>query len=199
MKKPFPNLYDFFMSPLERWKFQAIRKKILIKAKGMVLEIGSGTGINFPLYSAAERVVAIEPNQSMINQSRPKLECAAVPIEIIKTSGEHLPFKDHTFDTVVATLVLCTIPNPEKALNEMIRVCKPGGSILMFEHVKMENRFFASVQNWLTPVWKRIFDGCCLNRDTVSLIKKQGLLMIEMKSYVNGLLVIIELKNTVTR
>ncbi len=122
MGNAFPKWYDFFMSPLEKGRFKSIRKDLLQGANGSVLEIGSGTGINFPYYQSVAKVTAIEPSQHMIDRSSKRREMSAVPIQIIKESAERLPFVDNTFDTVVATLALCTIPNPEAALQEMKRV-----------------------------------------------------------------------------
>ncbi|MEH7418476.1 class I SAM-dependent methyltransferase [Neobacillus drentensis] len=187
MGRLFAKGYDFFMRPLEKKKFKVIRKELLVKAKGCVLEIGSGTGINFPLYKSVEKVVAAEPSTYMIERSREKRIQSPVEIEIEQTGAEKLPFDDNSFDTIVATLVLCTIPNPEQAMIEMIRVCKPGGKLLFFEHVKMDNRFLACLQEFLTPAWKKICDGCCLNRDTLTLIKNNDLEINEIKSYYKGL------------
>lgn len=192
MSSSLAKWYDFFMSPLERGKFKGIRKELLKRANGRVLEIGSGTGINFPLYEAVEGVTAIEPNQYMIDRSLQKKKLATVPIEIVKTGAERLPFEDDTFDTIVATLVFCTIPDVEKALHEMKRVCKPSGKILFFEHVKMENTFLANLQNWLTPFWSKICDGCCLNRDTINLLRINGLRVNKVKAFYKGLFVFIE-------
>jgi ubiquinone/menaquinone biosynthesis C-methylase UbiE len=175
LSSTFPKWYDFFMGPLERKKFKRVRQDLLKSATGKVLEIGSGTGVNFPLYRNAEHVIAIEPSQYMIDQSLSKLKLAAVPIEMVKTSAERLPFEDHTFDTVVATLVFCTIPNAEEAIDEIKRVCKPNGKILLFEHVKMENTVLSTMQEGLTPLWKKICDGCCLNRETLKAFTSRGL------------------------
>jgi ubiquinone/menaquinone biosynthesis C-methylase UbiE len=191
----FANCYDFFMSPLESRKFKEIRRELLRSASGKVLEIGSGTGINFPLYESVERVTAIEPNQHMIEKSILKKKLSSIPIEIINAGAEKLPFEDNHFDSVVATLVFCTIPDVESAIKEIMRVCKPGGKILLFEHVKMGNPFLAKLQDWLTPAWRRICDGCCLNRNTLHLIRKNGVEVIEMKKFYQDLFIAVELKN----
>ncbi len=194
MGNAFPKWYDFFMSPLEKGRFKSIRKDLLQGANGSVLEIGSGTGINFPYYQSVAKVTAIEPSQHMIDRSSKRREMSAVPIQIIKESAERLPFVDNTFDTVVATLALCTIPNPEAALQEMKRVCKPEGKILLFEHVRLNNPFLAKLQDWLTPFWKKVCDGCCLNRDTVHMIKANGLEILNKKTFYNGLFIQIEVR-----
>ncbi|MGI8387743.1 class I SAM-dependent methyltransferase [Robertmurraya sp. P23] len=195
MGNRFAKWYDFFMSPFEKGRFKSIRRDLLQKANGLVLEVGSGTGANFPYYPSGIEVIAIEPNQHMIKRSSKKLHMSKAPIKIIEENGERLPFTDNTFDTVVATLVLCTIPNQELALSEMKRVCKSEGKILLFEHIKMRNPFLAKLQDWLTPFWKRVCDGCCLNRDTVQMINENGLTITEKKTYYKGLFVQLELRN----
>lgn len=183
------------MAPLEQKKFKHIRKELLNSAKGKVLELGSGTGINFPLYSNVDEVIAIEPSQSMIDKSLSKHKLAVVPIKIIHASAENLPFEDHTFDTVVATLVFCTIPNVEKAITELKRVCKPDGQILLFEHVKMENAVLSRLQEALTPFWKKVCDGCCLDRETLQSFTTQGLKVERVKQYYKDLFIVAELRN----
>lgn len=194
MGAAFARWYDFFMYPLEKRKFKNIRSELLQKAAGSVLEIGSGTGINFPYYNHAKTVTAIEPSLEMIERSNKRKKISKSPIEVIQGSAEQLPFPDNSFDTVIATLVLCTVPNSPKALQEMKRVCKPDGKILFFEHVKMDNPFLANLQEGLTPLWKKICDGCCLNRETVQIIKRAGLEIAEEKAYCKGLFVQIEAK-----
>jgi ubiquinone/menaquinone biosynthesis C-methylase UbiE len=180
---------------VEKGEFKRIRKELISKASGNVLELGSGTGINFPLYNVAEKVTAIEPSPHMIVLSKLKQNLSSIPIELVQASAEHLPFTDNTFDTVVATLVFCTIPNPEKAILEMKRVCKPDGKILMFEHVKMENRFLSTLQEMLTPAWKKICDGCCLNRKTMELITANGISIEKVRKYYGDLFVFVESVN----
>ncbi|WP_066255230.1 class I SAM-dependent methyltransferase [Neobacillus drentensis] len=195
MSRLFANWYDFFMNPLEKKKFKKIRKELLSKATGNILELGSGTGINFPLYEEAVTVTAIEPNLHMIERSILKQKQACVPIDIVQASAEELPFAADAFDTVIATLVFCTIPNPEKAILEMKRVCKSDGKILLFEHVKMQNRFLSSLQDWLTPAWKKICDGCCLNRNTIDLLRGHNISIINVQKYYRDLFVCAEGEN----
>ncbi|MDQ0970909.1 ubiquinone/menaquinone biosynthesis C-methylase UbiE [Neobacillus niacini] len=195
MSSTFPKWYDFFMGPLERKKFIKVRQDLLKSATGKVLEIGSGTGVNFPLYRNADHVIAIEPSQHMIDQSQSRSKLAVVPIEMVNASAERLPFEDHTFDTVVATLVFCTIPNVDEAINELKRVCKPNGKILLFEHVKMENTLLSSMQEGLTPLWKKICDGCCLNRETLKAFTSRGLKIERVEKFYKDLFIVAELRN----
>ncbi|EWG11336.1 class I SAM-dependent methyltransferase [Cytobacillus firmus] len=195
MSSLFPSLYDLAMQPLEKRKFQKIRSEILTMAAGRVLEIGAGTGINFPLYKKAERVDAIEPNQAMIEKSLTRRNEASVPIHIHEQSAEQLEFADNTFDSAVATLVFCSIPNPEQALAEIKRVCKPQAKILFFEHVKMNQPALAFAQEALNPLWKRICDGCHLNRDTLQAIQDSGMKITNVTAYYKGLFIVVESKN----
>lgn len=195
MSNWFPKLYNPLMKPLEKIGFRNIRKELLLKAEGQVLEIGSGTGFNFSYYKKANKVVAIEPEPLMREQSITSAKNATVPIEVISARGEKLPFADHSFDTVVGTLVLCTIPDPEKALKEIQRVCKPNGQVLFFEHVRVDNRILGSVQDWMTPLWKRLCDGCHLNRNTLQMIEHSGFQITKIKKHYKQIFLVIEALN----
>lgn len=192
MSKYFAGIYDMAMSPLEKGKFKEIRENLLSQADGRVLEIGAGTGINFPLYKNCVQVDAIEPSVEMIEKSELRRKLSTVPITVHLQSAETLTFSENTFDTVIATLVFCTIPDPEQALREIQRVCKPGGRVLFFEHVKMKQPVLATLQEVLNPFWKKICDGCQLNRNTSQLIQNSGLHITKEESYYKGLFVVLE-------
>ncbi|MFD2618421.1 MULTISPECIES: class I SAM-dependent methyltransferase [Terrilactibacillus] len=192
MGKWFPRIYDIAMRPIERSGFKKIRTKLGKEANGRVLEVGSGTGINFPYYRNAIRVDAIEPNSIMREKSLRRLERARVPIQLSNARAESLPFADDTFDTVLATLVFCTIPNPVKAIQEIERVSKPGAKVLFFEHVRVEQPFLRKTQDLLTPLWKKLCDGCHLNRDTLALLKQSNLEVTEVKYYYNQIFVVVK-------
>lgn len=191
----FPKVYDAAMKPLEAISFKKIRSDLVKKAEGRVLEIGSGTGINFPYYKNALQVDAIEPNPSMSKRADERLRSAQVPIQVHESGAESLPFADDTFDTVVATLVFCTIPEPMKALAEIRRVSKPGARLLFFEHVRMEPVLLSKTQDLLNPLWEKICDGCQLNRDTLDLIKKSGIEVAKVEEYYAKLFLYIEGEN----
>ena len=175
MGKWFPNFYDVAMKPLEATRFKKVRTEMVKTAAGRVLEIGSGTGINFPYYLHATEVVAIEPNPKMSIRGVKRMKKAYVPIKLYEVSAEALPFDDDTFDTVVATLVFCTIPDPVKALAEIQRVSRPGATLLFFEHVRMNQPILGKTQDVLNPLWNKLCDGCHLNRDTLALLKASGI------------------------
>lgn len=195
MGKWFAKLYDIFMAPLEHHGVKEIRKHLIAKATGAVLEIGSGTGLNFPYYQNANKVDALEPSSNMRNKSYKRAISAKNPITVLEGSAEKLSYPDNTFDTVVGTLVFCTIPNPELALKEIRRVCKPDGHILLFEHVRLHHAVLGRMQDGLTPIWKRLCDGCHLNRDTLGLVKREGCKVIRMQRFYKNIFVVIEAVN----
>lgn len=182
MPSIFPKLYDVFMKPLEATRFKKVRSEFVREANGHVLEIGSGTGINFPFYQQATKVTAIEPNPLMSERGMEQLKRASVPIEVVQVGAEVLPFEDNTFDTVIATLVFCTIPNSAKALQEIRRVSKPGANLVFFEHVRMEQPSLGKLQDILNPLWAKVCDGCQLNRDTLGTIQQAGIEVIRVES-----------------
>ncbi|AQQ52638.1 class I SAM-dependent methyltransferase [Planococcus lenghuensis] len=187
MSKLFTNVYDPIMKPLETGGFGAIRENLLREATGRVLEIGAGTGVNFPYYDAAvEAVDAIEPDDDMRNQSHERVREATVPIRLHAVRAENLPFPDQSFDTVVATLVFCTIPHPTLALREIERVSKPGARVLFFEHVRLDQPALGKIQDALTPLWKKAADGCHLNRDTLGMIQQSKLDVTNVDSHYKG-------------
>jgi ubiquinone/menaquinone biosynthesis C-methylase UbiE len=173
-------LYDSLMNVLEKKKLRHERKILLENIRGRIIELGAGTGVNFEFYTDNE-VIAIEPDEVLSAEAQKKI--GTKNIKIISASAEELPFDDNTFDTVLITLALCTIPNPEKALKESERICKPGGQLLILEHIKNENRFLFSLQNILTPVWKKFAMGCHLNRDTLLFIKNNNFEQVSLKYF----------------
>ncbi len=195
MGKWFPIVYDTAMKPLEQTTFKKIRTNLLHKAKGRVLEIGSGTGANFPFYKNANQVDAIEPNTLMAKKSLDRIKQSNIPIQTYMVKAEKLPFPDNTFDSVVGTLVLCTIPEPVEALKEIQRVSKPNAKLLFFEHVKMDQPLLGKLQDVLTPTWKKICDGCHLNRNTLEVIRQTGFSIEKVDSYYKKLFLAIEASN----
>ncbi|MBZ5750605.1 class I SAM-dependent methyltransferase [Metabacillus rhizolycopersici] len=195
MGKWFARLYDMVLAPIEQTKFKKIRKSLIGKAKGRVLEIGSGTGVNFPFYQLALHVDAIEPDHYMRKKSLKRLDKSEIPIQTHLVKAEKLPFADHTFDTVVGTLVFCTIPNPERALKEVQRVCKPDGKVLLFEHVRLNHSKFGPLQDALTPVWSKVSEGCRLNQNTVELLQNAGFIIHTIEEHFKGLFLVIKCVN----
>ncbi len=153
--------------------FAPLREALLAKASGSVLEIGFGTGANVPYYARDLRfVTAIDPNAGMVSLAR--AHAASTRDSLVRwviASGEMLPFPGHSFDTVVSTLTLCSIPQIAPALQELYRVLKPGGRFLFLEHGQSPDPAVRRWQDRLTPCWKYLGDGCHLNRPMAQLIQ----------------------------
>ena len=127
-------LYDVLVVPQDWLGLRKQRARVAREARGDVLEIGVGTGLNLPHYADAARVVAVDPDRYMLRRARRRARKARVPVELVRASAEDLPFADDSFDTVVVTLALCTIGDPTAAVRELHRVIKPDGRFVFLEH-----------------------------------------------------------------
>ncbi len=152
------------------------RRAVLIpQAKGAVLEVGIGSGLNLPFYGAAvERLTGVDPSPELLAKTRAKLPSLRFPVELVCRSAEALPASDASVDTVVTTWTLCSIPDPLAALREMKRVLKPGGRLLFVEHGFCPDGSVHVWQDRLNPVWRRISGGCNLNRKIDELLPAAG-------------------------
>ncbi len=151
------------------------RKRAAGAAEGRVLEVGIGSGLNLPLYGPSVRhVIGLEPSPELLRMARDRADAAAVPVELLETSAEAMPLDDRSVDTVVTTWTLCTIPDASRALAEMRRVLKPGGSLLFVEHGRAPEPGVARWQDRLDPLWRRVAGGCHLNRPIADLIADAG-------------------------
>jgi ubiquinone/menaquinone biosynthesis C-methylase UbiE len=159
-----------------RRQFDPLRREVIGQARGVVLEVGAGSGLNFHLYEPGqvERVEAIEPDATMLRYARERRDKALVPITLTQAPAEVLPFADATFDSVVGTLVFCSVSDPARALAETWRVLKPGGMLLLFEHVRSENKAAAGMQTMITPFTIRLAGNCHWNRDTAQAVAQAG-------------------------
>jgi ubiquinone/menaquinone biosynthesis C-methylase UbiE len=148
-----------------------IRTRVAGEAGGRVLEIGAGTGFNFPYYPEGAEVVATEPDPHMLRKAEPRARERG--IELRAAPAEHLPFPDADFDTIVATGVLCAVDHPERALSEAHRVLRPGGELRFSEHVRGRGPLRRAMQRTLDPVHFRLF-RCHIGRDTLRLMREAG-------------------------
>src|SRR3954452_7773402 len=153
-----------------------MRRDLLASARGRTLDIGAGTGANIGLFGPeAGEVVFAEPDPHMVKRLRRKLAEAANTSEVAQAPAERLPFPDDSFDTVVFTLVLCTVPDQEASLAEAARVLQPGGQLLFLEHIRSHDPRLARWQDRLHGPWRLFGDGCNCNRDTVAAVSASPL------------------------
>jgi ubiquinone/menaquinone biosynthesis C-methylase UbiE len=166
-------LYDLMAGRAERAGIGERRGALLADLEGDVVEIGSGTGASLPHYERATRVVAVEPDESMASRLPAKKAEASVPVEVVSSHAEELPFPDESFDAAVFAFVLCSVGDPALVLEEARRVLKPNGKLVLLEHVRGEGRV-ARWQERLTPLHRKLSGNCHLNRDTRATVEAAG-------------------------
>jgi ubiquinone/menaquinone biosynthesis C-methylase UbiE len=171
----FSALYDRCFKASEEAGLRDMRRDLLAEARGRVLELGAGTGLNLDLYpQSVQDLTLTEPDPHMVKQLRKRVEESPRAAEVVEAPAERLPFEDGSFDTVVVTLVLCTVPDPAAGLAEVKRVLKPDGHFLFLEHVRSPDPKLAKWQDRLESPWRFVGDGCHCNRDTVAAISSAG-------------------------
>lgn len=170
------RLYDTVMRPVERLGFARQRARLLSDARGRVLEVGFGTGLNLAHYPRIDSLTAVEPDEIMRRRGEARIVRTqpTFPVDLVDADAEALPFPDGSFDTVAATLVLCTVIDPVRALGEARRVLGGDGRLLLFEHVRSTNALVSRVQRTCTPAWSRVAGGCHLDRPTMELLTAAG-------------------------
>ncbi|HEV7562871.1 MAG TPA: class I SAM-dependent methyltransferase [Solirubrobacterales bacterium] len=167
----FAAAYDRGLKATEEAGLRRMRADLLAGARGRVVEIGAGTGVNLDLYPAAiEKLALVEPDPHMARRLQTKVAASPREAEIVEAPAERLPYGDDSFDTAIATLVFCTIPEPAAALDELARVLRPGGQLLFVEHVRSRHPRLAAWQDRLEKPWQFLGDGCHCNRDTLATI-----------------------------
>lgn len=154
--------------------FAEMRAKVVSQARGTVVEVGFGSGLNLPFYDPdrTERIIAVEPDPDMLRLAR--RQTTHVDLEIVEAYAENLPLADGAADTVVVAYALCTIPDSKAALAEIRRILKPGGRLLFIEHGRAETQLLSRLQTMLDGLWSRLAGGCHLTRDPSHLISDAG-------------------------
>lgn len=170
----FSALFDRCSRGMEKAGFEEHRHALVGSIKGRVLEIGAGTGLNLDKYQSAEEVVALEPDPHMRRRMNDALARATVPVTVVDGAAYPLPFEDGSFDAVVFSLVLCSVPDQKRALSEAARVLAPGGRIWFLEHVRSDRGNVARWQDLIQPLWSMLGGGCHPNRDTLQAIEAAG-------------------------
>lgn len=177
----FPHLLDWIMS---QPAFMAAREELLAEVQGEVLEIGFGTGLNLPYYpEAVESLTTVDVNPGVNRLAEKRLAVSRLPVKFELVSGERLPMPDNSYDAVVSTWTLCSIPDVMSALKEIRRVLKPEGRFYFVEHGLSPDTNIAKWQHRLTPIQKVIADGCHLNRDTLKLVEQAGMKTLSYRQF----------------
>jgi SAM-dependent methyltransferase len=170
----FAACYDPLSARWEKRHGADLRRKLLAHARGRVLEIGVGTGLSLPHYPPVDELVATDPSKPMLRRAKRRAEGAGRDVTFVEAHAEVLPFEDESFDTVVSMVVLCTVENPERALQEIRRVLRPGGRFLLSEHVRSDDPKQARWQDRLERIWGFVANGCHPNRRTLDAIRAAG-------------------------
>jgi ubiquinone/menaquinone biosynthesis C-methylase UbiE len=181
-RRVLPHLINLAMKNRDATR---LRQEWVPQARGVVLEIGIGSGLNLPFYSSeVKHVYGVEPSVALQEMARRKETPTRAKVEFLSQSAEEpLPLPDESIDTIVMTWTLCSIPNAPKALAQMKRVLKARGRLLFIEHGRAPDPRVVVWQDRLTPVWKGIGGGCHLNRKIDELIASAGFQIDELKSF----------------
>ena len=182
-------IYDLALAPLELAGLARLRRRLISEAHGAVLEIGTGTGLNMPYYRAGARIFALDESAEMLStaRQRPCQVCATAT----RADAQTLPFASHVFETVVGTLVFCSIPDPLRAFSEIRRVLEPGGKLLLLEHTRGHHRLAAALTDWLHPAWYALNGSCHLNRQTARTVAEAGLNVVSVERHAGGIVQVI--------
>jgi ubiquinone/menaquinone biosynthesis C-methylase UbiE len=187
------NIYDRWILPpildlaMRTSRLQKYRRETLAEAHGRVLEVGVGSGLNFPYYTKQiEIVYGIDPSAKLLAMARRRADAAGVRAEFVQASAVAIPFADRTVDTVVMTWTLCSIPDPLAALREMRRVLRPNGKLLFVEHGLSPEPGVERWQHRLTPVWRQVAGGCHLDRKMDDLVRTAGFDLHDLRTEYAG-------------
>ncbi len=180
-KHVLPRVIDLAMKNREAAR---LRAEWLPHARGDVLELGMGSGLNLPFYSSqVRRVYGLDPSIELQRMARERAASGRLPVEFLLQSAEEpIPLADASIDTIVVTWSLCSIPSAPKALLQIQRVLKTGGRLIFLEHGLAPDRAVAAWQDRLTPAWKRVTGGCHLNRKVDQLIEDAGFRITDLRT-----------------
>ncbi|TQR61047.1 class I SAM-dependent methyltransferase [Acinetobacter sp. RF14B] len=175
----FPHLLNQVM---QTPSLMDLRRELLLGVSGDVLEIGFGSGLNLAFYQQVEQLYALEPNLAIFQLAQDRIQHVPFPVEHIQASAEALPFATHGLNNIVSTWTLCSVPDLAQSLREIYRVLKPGGRLHLVEHVlNREHLNIQRLQHLLTPLQKKVADGCHLNRDIELALLETGFELDEIQ------------------
>ena len=188
------NFYDRRVLPwlincaMTRDEATRLRRAHVPAARGVVLEVGIGSGLNMAFYtSAVTRLYGVDPSAELLAMAAAQAQAAPFPVELFNQDARRLPLASESIDTVVVTWSLCSIGDAPAALREMQRVLKPGGTLIFVEHGLSPDARIRKWQNRLTPLWRRFAGGCHLNRKMDDLVRDAGFALVNMRTeYVPG-------------
>ena len=179
-------LYDAAVIPMNRLGLGTQRRRLVGDLAGDILEIGVGTGLNLAYYGPAARVIGLDVNPYLLRTAVPRAARRGYPLQV--GDVQSLPFAARSFDTVVSTLVFCTVPDPLAALEEIRRVLRPGGRLLQLEHTRTGHPIPDTVLDLIAPAWRLASGGCHPNRDTAALLTDRGWRLHHHERRAGGLL-----------
>lgn len=174
------GIYDIMESPMEIMSLRKWRIELMKELQGKVLEIGVGTGKNIEYYPDNVDITAIDFSDKMLERAREKAIKYKKNVKLMEMDAQNMSFQDDSFDTIITSCVFCSVPDPIKGLKEMRRVCKPGGRIIMIEHVRSEKRVLGFIMDLLNPAVVNSY-GANINRRTVENAKGSGFTNIDVK------------------
>lgn len=188
------NIYERWVLPtaldlvMQQRQMQKYRRALVPEARGRVLEVGVGSGLNLPLYAAGvSAVIGLDPSERLLGMARRRATKTDVPVDLMQGSAAEIPLENGSVDTLVMTWTLCSLPEPLAALREMRRVLKPGGALLFVEHGLSPEPGVARWQHRLTPLWRHFAGGCHLDRKVDDLIRAAGFDLVDLKTgYAGG-------------
>ena len=178
----FAQCYDLLTASTE-WRIARYRRACLGRVGGDVLEIGGGTGANLHLYPPDASLTFLEPNPHMARRLRRRAGRLGLKVRVVERGGESMPFADASFDSVVSTLVLCSVADLEAVVAEARRVLRPGGRFVFYEHVRARGAVGMALQRGLNPVWSRVTCGCHLDRDIVAAVGAAGFASVSVEPF----------------
>lgn len=166
----FFDAFDGFID----WSLRRIKRALYVDLPDELVEIGPGVGANFRYYRPGTKVIAIEPNEQMHDRLRRNAEAAGIDLVLRPELAEDIGLTDGSTDAVVSNLVLCTVSEPSLAVAEVKRILRPGGRLLLLEHVRGRGPALRLLQRLVARPWRRLFEGCELSRDTAALVRDAG-------------------------